>query len=90
MLLERIKKEQPDREKKPNNRAIVERIIDGIYTKGTYIDPTSSLTLRPSKGDKADEFSYQDLDSKYVLLFIHDSDSNQFGVTYFDLHTLEF
>jgi len=46
--------------------------------------------LRPSKGDKADEFSYQDLDSKYVLLFIHDSDSNQFGVTYFDLHTLEF
>lgn len=90
MLLERLKKENPDREHKPNSRAIVERIIDGIYTKGTYIDPTKSLNLKTSITTKDDDLGYQELDSKYVLFFSYNETHNEFGITYFDLHTLEF
>jgi DNA mismatch repair protein MSH6 len=88
MLLERLKKEDPNREHKPNNRAIVERVIDGIYTKGSYIDPDSTVYPKFAKNSKNSGYDYQELDQKYVLYFCQNE--GWIGVTYFDLHTLEF
>ena len=72
---------------KPNSRAIWERIIDGIYTKGTYIDPSiGSLTL--SKDSDINQKSI--IQAKNILCFTYDEENESFGITYFDLTTLEF
>ena len=93
MLLKRLKEEGKDQEEetdknKKKERAIWERIIDGIYTKGTYIEPTKQINSK-SKPEEDTSYAYDNLDSKYVLYYILDK-NNEFGITYFDLNTLEF
>ena len=90
MLLERLKKENPEgiKDKKPNSRAIWERIIDGIYTKGTYIDPNvGSFNLTNKDLENNSRFSTE---AKNILCFAYDESNDSFGVTYFDLTLLEF
>lgn len=95
MLLKRLKEaEEKEGGKKPKEtdkdkkkeRAICERIIDGIYTKGTYMQVSANL---PNEISRKDE-SIPMLDYKFVLFFVHNTDTNEFGVSYFDLTTLKF
>ena len=62
--------------------SIVNREIYGIYTKGTY--------QKPEKGKLGDAFDSENyLDNRNVLVYNYDSETNEFGFTYFDVSTLK-
>ena len=66
-------------------KAVVNREIDKIYTKATYLSKYDENSIL---GDT--EVSSSSLDAKYILFYIYEEDENQFGFTYFDTTTLKF
>jgi len=76
---DKIKKSDPVLE------TCVGREIAAKYTKGTYQKPVPIADFLEGKEDNDEE-----LDTKYVLLYLYDEEKNTFGVTYFDITTLQF
>lgn len=77
-----------DRTKNLKNKSkdtVVGREIVGKYTKGTFQKPLPIEDFLKCKQDEDEE-----LDSKYVLLYLYNEEDNVFGVTYFDITTLQF
>lgn len=64
---------------------VVSREITGKYTKGTFLKPIPIEDFLKGKQDEDEE-----LDTKYVLLYLFDEEQNTFGITYFDITTLKF
>lgn len=76
-----------DKQKGKNKaqETVVEREIAGKYTKGTFLKPLPIEDFLNGKQDDDEE-----LDTKYVLLYLYDQEENVFGVTFFDITTLQF
>ena len=70
-----------DKQKGKNKaqETVVEREIAGKYTKGTFLKPLPIEDFLNGKQDDDEE-----LDTKYVLLYLYDQEENVFGVTFFD------
>ena len=81
-----------DKEKKKNKikgkkaaETVVGREVAAKYTKGTFLKPIPIEDFL--KGKEDDD---QELDTKYVLLYLYNEEDNVFGINYFDITTLQF
>lgn len=84
--IKELGKNKTDKDKlDPIKDTCVNREVAAKYTKGTYLKPVPIKDFLDGKEDNDDE-----LDTKYVLLFLYDEEKNVFGVTYFDITTLQF
>jgi DNA mismatch repair protein MSH6 len=80
MMQDRVKNQ-----KVKSKDAIVGREIVGKYTKGTFQKPLPIEDFLSGKQDEDEE-----LDTKFVLLYLYNEEDNVFGITYFDITTLQF
>ena len=78
MMLERVANEK-EKGKPKAQETVVGREIAGKYTKGTFLKPLPIEDFLNGKQDEDEE-----LDTKYVLLYLYDQDENIFGVAFFD------
>ena len=82
-------KERMAREKKEGKKnmkhTVVGREIAAKYTKGTFQKPLSIEDFLKGREDEDEE-----LDTNYVLFYIYNEMDNEFGITYFDISTLQF
>lgn len=79
------KKKKKDDDKQKLKETVVGREIAAKYTKGTFQKPLPIEDFLKGKQDEDEE-----LDTKYVLLYVYDEEENMFGVTFFDITTLQF
>ena len=84
-LKEKAEMSKEENGKEKRKETVVGREIAAKYTKGTFLKPLPIEDFLKGKQNEDEE-----LDTKYVLLYIYDEEQNIFGVTYFDITTLQF
>jgi len=72
--------------KTKETQAVVNREIAAKYTKGTFLKPLPIKDFLKGKYQDDEE----ELDTKYVLMYLFDEKTNTFGINYFDITTLQF
>ena len=86
MMIKQLERKDEDGNRIIKRPYIVNREVDAIHTIGTY----QSVEEKCKITTKLDQIIHEELDTKYILVFLFDESTLSFGFTFFDLSTLQF